>query len=187
MCQVTLGWFYGMSLALIMGALRLSSGGRSMRPHTRTFAVFAFLFSVALVALGQDQSVVPGPDTNSAILGLPLIVWSEMQKPEPVPQPLPARPLPLPDPQGEHPTASQPPAQTANAQPQPQQPSDVRTIVGTIVKDADKYVLKTADNITYQLNDQKKAKQYEGKKVKITGTLELNSDTIQIESIELVS
>ena len=63
----------------------------------------------------------------------------------------------------------------------------MRTIVGTIVKDADEYVLKTADNTTYQLNDQKKAKEYEGKKVKITGSLELDSNTIQIESIELVS
>src|SRR6266581_8794712 len=39
---------------------------------------------------------------------------------------------------------------------------------GTVVKSGDKYVLKT-DTGTYQIDDQDKAKQFEGKQVKVSG------------------
>ena len=157
-----------------------------MKPQTWTLTVLAVLLALELAAFAQDQSSLPGFSVDPSSLGSSLILWSEMQRPEPVPQPLPARPAPLPDPPAEcHPDSQPPPSQPANAQPQPQQPSDARTIIGTIVKDADKYVLRTSDKTTYQLDDQDKAKQYEGKKVKITGTLEVNGNTLHIESIEL--
>jgi hypothetical protein len=41
--------------------------------------------------------------------------------------------------------------------------------------------------VTYQLNDQSKAKQYLGRQVKVTGKLQMNSNTIQIERIEPLS
>jgi hypothetical protein len=158
-----------------------------MKPQTWTLTVLALLLAWGGAALAQDQSALPGFFVDPSSLGSSLILWSEMQRPEPVPQPLPAKPLPLPDPQGEDQPDRQPPSQPANAQPQPQQPSDVRTIVGTIVKEADKYVLKASDNTTYQLDNQEKAKQYVGKQVKVIGTLEVNSNTIHIENIDLVS
>jgi hypothetical protein len=159
-----------------------------MKPQTWILILLALTTALGMAAFAQDQSALPGFSVDPSSLGSSLILWSGMQRPEPVPQPLPARPAPLPDPPGEsHPGVEPPPSQTANAQPQPQQPLDARTIIGTIVKDGDKYVLKTSDKMTYQLDDQEKAKQYDGKKVKITGTLEVNSSTLHIESIELVS
>jgi uncharacterized protein DUF5818 len=155
-----------------------------MKPQTWILILLALTIALGMAAFAQDQSALPGFSVDPSSLGSSLILWSEMQRPEPVPQPLPAKPAPLPDPPA---GVEPPPSQTPNAQPQPQQPSDARTITGTIVKDGDKYVLKTSDKMTYQLDDQEKAKQYEGKKVKITGTLEVNSNTLHIESIELVS
>jgi lipopolysaccharide export system protein LptA len=65
---------------------------------------------------------------------------------------------------------------------------DAKPINGTIVKEKGQLVLKdTAANVSYQLDDQKKAKQFEGKQVKVTGKLDMNSNTIHVENIELIS
>jgi hypothetical protein len=90
-----------------------------------------------------------------------------VQKPEPVPQPLP------PDWEGLQPT-------------NPQQP-DAQSFSGTIVKKGIRYILKVSANNVYQLDDQEKAKRYEGKQVKIEGTLDPNGNSLHITSIELLS
>src|SRR5580700_4400159 len=48
--------------------------------------------------------------------------------------------------------------------------SDLKVYVGAIVKDGDAYVLKSG-NEKYLLDGQRKAKDYNGRDVKITGTL----------------
>ena len=89
------------------------------------------------------------------------------------------------------PSASQPSATqtdpqasgTTGAQGQMQQATKVFT--GKISKDGDRLVLKdSATNMTYQLDDQAKAKKYEGKDVKVNGSLDANSNTIHVDSIE---
>jgi hypothetical protein len=55
--------------------------------------------------------------------------------------------------------------------------------MGTIVKDGDAYVLK-AGNEKYLLDSRKKAKNYKGKDVKITGTLDKTKNLIHVEKIE---
>ena len=55
------------------------------------------------------------------------------------------------------------------------------------MKDGDKYVLKVAGGTTYQLSEQSGVKQYEDKDVKISGTLDPDSNTIRIVKIELLS
>ncbi len=48
-----------------------------------------------------------------------------------------------------------------------------------------KYVLEdTASKATYQLDDQQKAKQYDGKKVKVTGSLDAATNTIHVSDIQ---
>lgn len=65
------------------------------------------------------------------------------------------------------------------------QTQEAKPFNGTIVKEKGKLVLKdTAANISYQLDDQDKAKQYEGKQVKVTGKLDMNANLIHVESIE---
>ena len=89
------------------------------------------------------------------------------------------------------PSASQPSATQTDpqasgatgAQGQMQQATKVFT--GKISKDGDRLVLKdSATNMTYQLDDQTKAKKYEGKDVKVNGSLDANSNTIHVDSIE---
>jgi uncharacterized protein YdeI (BOF family) len=89
------------------------------------------------------------------------------------------------------PSASQPSATQTDpqasgatgAQGQMQQATKVFT--GKISKDGDRLVLKdSATNMTYQLDDQAKAKKYEGKDVKVNGSLDANSNTIHVDSIE---
>jgi uncharacterized protein DUF5818 len=56
---------------------------------------------------------------------------------------------------------------------------------GTIVKVANKLVLKDlAGKVNYELDDQDKAKQFEGKRVKVTGKLDMNTNLIHVEDIE---
>jgi hypothetical protein len=84
------------------------------------------------------------------------------------------------------------PHNDAAAQQQPaQQPdyaapaSDTKTFTGKIVKDGDKLVLTDADGkVTYQLDDQQKAKAFLNKSVKVTGALDASTGTIRVSGIE---
>src|SRR6266481_9730951 len=58
----------------------------------------------------------------------------------------------------------------SEAKPQPDR-ADLRVYMGTIVQDGNGYILKSG-NEEYLLDNQKKAKNYQGKDVKITGTLD---------------
>jgi len=52
-----------------------------------------------------------------------------------------------------------------------------------VVKSGDKYVLKT-DTGTYQIDDQDKAKQFEGKQVKVSGNLDKATSTLHVTDIQ---
>ena len=84
----------------------------------------------------------------------------------------------------QQPSASSPTA-TPSQNDMAQSQDAAKPFSGTIVKEKGKYVLKdTATNMSYQLDDQDKAKQYEGKQVKVTGKLDASSNQIKVESIE---
>src|SRR5579864_2319187 len=77
------------------------------------------------------------------------------------------------------------------AQPQQpqQQPGDQaqqqQTFTGKIAKADGKFVLENTDAKTsYTLDDQDKAKQFEGQNVKVTGTLDAQSKTIHVSDIQ---
>lgn len=137
-------------------------------------ATTSLLLILAASVFGQEPQIQPSPTLPASILGHQLIVWSQAQKPQPVPQPLP--PPDRPGQQAGQP--ANPPAQ--------QQQSATQTFTGTVVKNDGTYVLKAADG-AYQLADQDRAKQYEGKRVKVVGTLEATGSTLHIISIELIS
>ena len=71
--------------------------------------------------------------------------------------------------------------------PPPPRPPAAQTFTGTIVKDGSRYLLKVSSKDIYQLDDQEKAKRYEGKQVKVEGTLDANGNSLHITSIELLS
>lgn len=61
----------------------------------------------------------------------------------------------------------------------------VKTFTGTVVKKGDALVLKVdSSKKTYSLDDQQKVEPFEGKSVKVTGTLDAATNTITIQTIE---
>jgi len=72
------------------------------------------------------------------------------------------------------------PAPEASADAQPQ------NFTGTIVKAKNHYVLKT-DKMTYQLDDETKAKQFEGKQVNVSGTADNSTGVIRVTDIQPAS
>jgi len=55
-----------------------------------------------------------------------------------------------------------------------------------VVKAGEHYVLKT-DKMAYQLDDETKAKQFEGKQVTVNGTLDKSTGIIRITDIQPAS
>jgi hypothetical protein len=117
-------------------------------------------------------------------------------------------------PQQQAPTAAQDPAQTPAAAPQepaagtatdpaaraqqnePQMPAagdetktqDAQAFMGKIVKENGRVVLMDpVTKTTYRIDDAAKVKVYMGKEVKVTGTLDMDSNTIHVTGIESVS
>jgi len=149
-----------------------------MKRETSLLAMLIFLLGTVPPMLAQDLQSRPSPALPSDILGPQLIAWSQLQKPQPVPQPLPPPDRPT----------SQAAQQTQPTNPPAQEQQPVaQTFKGTIVKDRSRYVLKVSSNSAYQLDDQEKAKQYEGRLVKIGGALDANGSSLHVISVELVS
>lgn len=149
------------------------------------------LLLVAVFSFAQQPSLAqpaPAPGQNERVLGPQLIAWSEMQKPQPVPQQ--PQPIPAPDTKASQPSPApeSKPEPKAQQQTEPDaQQSTAQSISGTIVKVGGKYVLETPDNLAYQLDDQEKASQYEGKHVKISGTLDRITGILHVKTVELLS
>lgn len=117
-------------------------------------------------------------------------------------------------PQQVAPASAQDPAQTPSATPpepgagtatdpaataqqnEPQMPSagadaktqDAQAFTGKIVKQSGRIVLMDpVTKTTYRIDDASKVKVYMGKEVKVTGTLDMDSNTIHVTGIETVS
>jgi hypothetical protein len=64
---------------------------------------------------------------------------------------------------------------------------EAKSFSGTIVKENGRLVLRDpVTKVSYKFDDAAKAKQYVGKQVKVTGKLDMNSNTIHVASIELL-
>ena len=140
-----------------------------MKKHLRsvwTLGTFATLLTVG-ITLNAQQST-PTPPSSST-------------DPSAAPQSQPTQPTDPTAQQPSTPTQAQPsqtPDQGGQAAPNtPSQPSatatDAQTFSGTIVKAGDKYVLQdAASGKSYDIDHQDQVKQYEGKKVRVHGTLD---------------
>ena len=158
----------------------------------RWIVLIPLFFLLVAAGLAQQPPAQPAPGRSDGVLGPQLIAWSELQKPQPVPQ----QPQPIPQPDtksGEQPSPTpqdQAPQNQGkqNEQPEPEtQQTNAQSVSGTVVKVGGKYVLETSDNLAYQLDDQEKAKQYEGKHVRVMGSLDRATGIIHVRSIELLS
>jgi uncharacterized protein YdeI (BOF family) len=93
-----------------------------------------------------------------------------------------AQPQPQPQPQ---PDQAQPqPTQPDQAQPQPGQNQASATFTGTVVKNGEQYMLRDSTGQIYGLDDSDKAKQFEGKTVKVTGQLDTQAKVIHVQDIQ---
>jgi uncharacterized protein DUF5818 len=144
------------------------------------------LAAVALAPLALAQSA-QNQARPKALAGTELVAWSQDQKAEPMPS-TQTTPPPAQKPE------QQAPSTPASAQqPAPAQQDDAhktpaaQAFTGTVMKSGDTYVLKTADNMTYQLDDQTRAKDFEGKQVQVTGSLDSSNNTIKVQDIKQAS
>jgi len=96
------------------------------------------------------------------------------------------------DPAPTSPHQADPTANQQQQQNEPQIPAsgeatthEAKAFSGRIVKENGELVLKDpVTKVSYRLSEQSTAKQYLGKQVKVTGKLDMNSNSIQVDSIE---
>ena len=163
-----------------------------MKRKIFTLVLLASAFILTPIML-HAQVALDQPDVLNGYVGPQLIAWSQMQDPEPVPQPMPKaapRPDPDPDPQPETAPAqnSQPTSSGSQTPQSTASQEDTQTLTGTIVSVKDRCVLRAATgSTTYDLDNQAKAKQFEGKQVKVVGKVDSATNTIHVESIEPLS
>lgn len=126
-----------------------------------TLALAAVLLPIALAQAGQTAPPSSDP-TSQPSATQPNTDQTAQPSTEQV---QPATPAP-----GQAPEANSAPAATQN------------TFSGTVVKAGGKYVLKN-DTMTYELDDQVKARQFEGKQVSVMGNLDKSTSVIHITDI----
>ena len=87
-------------------------------------------------------------------------------------------------PSSSNPATQQQPMPAVGQPPAMDQTSNSHTFAGKIAKSGGKLVLKdSASESTYALDDQDRARQFEGQKVKVIGTLDAPTNTIRVATI----
>jgi hypothetical protein len=84
------------------------------------------------------------------------------------------------------PSSNEPQTQTSPAPDTSASNQTQNSFSGTVVKAGKHYVLKT-ETKTYQLDDQTKAKEFQGKQVTVSGTLDKSTGTIRVSDIQPTS
>ena len=88
-------------------------------------------------------------------------------------------------PSAQQPTQANPSPEATSPSAQPSEAS-AGAFTGTVVKAGGKYWLK-ANGMKYQLDDQQKAKKFEGQEVKVNGDLDKATSTIHVTDISPAS
>jgi Protein of unknown function (DUF5818) len=153
----------------------------------------AIVFSGAL-AFAQQQ-----PPSQGQLFSSDLVLWSYMQEPQSPEQGQPRRP-PTPDPTPETQPAANPIPSQPGQPAEPEQPPSSReaagskgqvptaqTFTGIIDKESDSFMLKVSESTSYKLDNQQEVQQYEGKRVRVTGTLDAAINLIHVDKIEPLS
>jgi len=139
---------------------------------------------MAVVLLGGTACAQEAPG-GAQVFSSDLVAWSFIQQPQ-SPEQKPSRQQPTPDPNPEtqpvpeHPSSQ---AQTAASD----QTQAAQTFTGTVSKEADSFVLKVSETSSYKLDNQQQVQQYEGQRVRVTGTLDPSINLIHVDRIEPLS
>ena len=145
----------------------------------------------ATILLGAPGFAQQGPDPQPFTSDL--VAWSFMQETQHAQQkPGEQQPTPEPNPEtqpAQNPTPAQPgssPASPSQSAADAQTPT-AQTFIGTVSKDSDNFVLKVSDTTSYKLDNQQQVQQYQGQRVRVTGTLERSLNLIHVDRIEPLS
>jgi cytoskeletal protein RodZ len=152
----------------------------------KKFNLFSSLFSVAVLvgALSWGISL----NAQDATQSQPQQPQSQpSQAPDSSGQATPSESTPTQTPSQAAPAPSAP-AQTAPTPSQPtpeaqaQSPAGTQTFTGTIMKAGDKYVLQdAASGTTYDIDHQDEVAKFEGKKVRVHGTVDASGKMIHVQ------
>ena len=150
------------------------------------------LWSITVIAvfLGGVACAQEAP-ASGQVFSSDLVAWSFMQQPQ-SPEQEPSRQKPTPDPNPEtqpaqNPTPTQPssPGQAQRGEQGQAQPA--QSFTGTVSKEADSFVLKVSDTTSYKLDNQQQVQEYQGQRVRVTGTLDPSINLIHVDRIEPLS
>ncbi len=159
-----------------------------MKTWTISIASLASFILLAPLAFGQQR-----PE-GSSLFSSDLVMWSYMQEPQ-QPEPGQTRQAPTPDPSPE----TQPPASPPASQPHQTSPASrsqgssaargtetaaAQSFTGTVSKEADSFILQVSQSVSYKLDNQQQIQQYEGQRVRVTGTLDSSINLIHVEKVE---
>lgn len=148
--------------------------------------LIAAIMSCAALACAQDG---PPPDR---FFSSDLIAWSGMQQPKAPEQPgqqtapTPSAQVPSSTATQQQPQSNATSTDSPNTDSQNQAPT-ASSFTGTISKEADGFVLKVSETTSYKLDAQRQVEQYEGQRVRVTGTLETGVNVIHVDRIEPMS
>lgn len=150
------------------------------------------LMLIALISIFASPAAI-AQDATNPMFSSSLVAWTDMQTPQPVPEstprPTPPTPEPKPDTQvtPNTPDAQPVPSETPQTEAtgdQAQAEPATQTFTGTVGKEADTYVLKLSGSVSYKLDDQEQAKQFDGQSVRVVGMLDVGSAQIHVQKIE---
>jgi hypothetical protein len=88
---------------------------------------------------------------------------------------------PSPDQSGQAPSQTRPSQSAPDPQAQASDPSGTQTFTGTVVQQGNKYVLQSDNGTTYDIDHQDQVKKFEGKKVRVHGTLDASGKMIHVQ------
>jgi len=150
------------------------------------------ILSIGTLVVFSGAAVKAQDGGNSQLLSSDLVAWSSMQQPtapERNQTQQKSKPEPTPDTQpAENPTTSPKAGQSSPsaAGSQGQVPA-ADTFTGTVSKEADGFTLKVSESTSYKLDNQQQVQQYEGQRVRVTGTLDPSVNLIHVDKIEPLS
>jgi hypothetical protein len=154
------------------------------------------LMLIAIVAFTGLACAQEDPSANQ-LFSSDLIAWSGMQQPQAPEQPgqqtAPSHSAPASSSQNSSSPADQQQSQSnpksadSQAADSQNQAAAASSFTGTISKEADGFVLKISESTSYKLDAQRRVEQYDGQRVRVTGTLESGVNIIHVDSIEPLS
>ncbi len=144
--------------------------------------------SIGIVLVLGRLATAENPQ-DSHFFSSDLVAWSAMQQPT-APEQSQTRQQPKPEPVPETQPSQQPTVPKAgksSATSAGTQAPTADTFTGTVSKEADGFTLKVSETTSYKLDNQQQVQQYDGQRVRVTGTLDPSINLIHVDKIEPLS